>query len=110
LDARLNLLSVSFQSGTEGGLRWQLSHLYPLKYAKYKIYCFLRRQSSSSTFWNAILTTAVFRCWHILIFGALSIVISATTHNLGMGRMALGMVNTLLTVFVRMLPRLDGIG
>lgn len=48
------------------------------------------------TFWHAILATALFRCWHLLLFfGAWATaisVISHTTHNLGIA-------NTLLTVF-----------
>jgi hypothetical protein len=67
---------------------------------------FRHDRSFTSTFWHAILATALFRCWHILIFfGAWATavsVISATTHNLGMA-------STLLTVFVRILLCLDDV-
>jgi|SRR6266850_6290324 len=50
-----------------------------------------------ATFWHALLATALFRCWHILIFFAAwsttVSVISHTTKNLGIS-------STLLTVFV----------
>ena len=65
---------------------------------------FTHDRSFSSTFWNAILATALFRCWHILIFFAawstLISVISHTTKDLGVS-------STLLTVFVKMLFCLD---
>ena len=49
------------------------------------------------TFWHAILATALFRCWHILIFfGAWSTVISVISHT----TKNLGISSTLLTVFV----------
>jgi|SRR5712675_484603 len=54
----------------------------------------------NKAFWHAILATALFRCWHILIFFAAwsttICVISDTTKNLGIAP-------TLLTVFVAVL-------
>lgn len=61
---------------------------------------FRHDRSFTSTFWNAILATALFRCWHILIFfGAWSTAISVISHNVK----NLGIASTLLTVFVTML-------
>jgi putative membrane protein len=61
---------------------------------------FRHDRSITSTFWNAILATALFRCWHILIFfGAWSTTISYISHNVK----DLGIASTLLTVFVTML-------
>jgi hypothetical protein len=67
---------------------------------------FRHDRSFNSTFWNAILATALFRCWHLLIFfGAWSTIISVISHNIK----DLGIASTLLTVFVRILFCLDGI-
>ncbi len=61
---------------------------------------FRHDKSFSSTFWNAILATALFRCWHILIFfGIWSTAISVISHTIK----DLGIASTLLTVFVTML-------
>lgn len=56
---------------------------------------FRHDKSFTSTFWNAILATALFRCWHILIFfAAWSTSISVISHNIK----DLGIASTLLTV------------
>ena len=61
---------------------------------------FRHDKSLASTFMNAILATALFRCWHILIFfGAWSTLISVISHNIK----DLGIASTLLTVFVTVL-------
>jgi len=61
---------------------------------------FRHDRSFSSNFWNAILATALFRCWHILIlFGIWSTAISVISHTVK----DLGIASTLLTVFVKML-------
>jgi hypothetical protein len=58
---------------------------------------FVHGRGPLATFAHAILATALFRCWHILIFFAawstIISVISHTTKNLGIS-------STLLTVFV----------
>jgi len=56
---------------------------------------FRHDKSFTSTFWNAILATALFRCWHLLIFfGVWSTAISVISHNVK----NLGIASTLLTV------------
>ena len=61
---------------------------------------FRHDRSFRSTFWNAILATALFRCWHLLIFfGAWSTTIAVISDT----KKDLGMASTLLTVFVGML-------
>jgi len=56
---------------------------------------FARERSLSSTFYHAVLATALFRCWHILIFfAAWSTVISVISHT----TKDLGVSSTLLTV------------
>jgi len=56
---------------------------------------FRHDKSFASTFWNAILATALFRCWHILIFfAAWSTLISVISHKIK----DLGIASTLLTV------------
>ena len=61
---------------------------------------FTRDRSFGPTFWNAILATALFRCWHTLIFfGAWATVISVISDT----KKDLGIASTLLTVFVMML-------
>jgi predicted membrane chloride channel (bestrophin family) len=56
---------------------------------------FRHDKSFASTFWNAILATALFRCWHLLIFfGAWSTAISVISHKIK----DLGIASTLLTV------------
>jgi putative membrane protein len=61
---------------------------------------FRHDRSFTSTFMNAILATALFRCWHLLIFfGAWSSLISVVSHKIK----SLGIASTLLTVFVTML-------
>src|SRR5258707_3027298 len=56
----------------------------------------------SSTFWNAILATALFRCWHILIFfGAWSTVISVISSTIK----DLGIASTLLTTLMYIVAR-----
>jgi putative membrane protein len=58
---------------------------------------FGRERGFSSTFWNAILATALFRCWHILIFfAAWSTAISVISDKVK----DLSIASTLLTVFV----------
>jgi putative membrane protein len=61
---------------------------------------FTHDRSFSSTLLNAILATALFRCWHILVFfGAWSTAIAVISHKVK----DLGFSSTLLTVFVTML-------
>lgn len=61
---------------------------------------FRHNKSFTSTFWNALLATALFRCWHLLIFfAAWSTAISVVSHKY----QSLGIASTLLTVFVTML-------
>jgi len=56
---------------------------------------FRQERGFSQTFWHAILATALFRCWHILIFfGAWSTIISVISHT----TKNLGISSTLLTV------------
>lgn len=58
---------------------------------------FARRTSSLSSMLHAIMATAIFRCWHILMFfGAWSTAVSVLTHNV----YDLSISPTLLTVYV----------
>ncbi|KAI0067026.1 UPF0187-domain-containing protein [Artomyces pyxidatus] len=61
---------------------------------------FASPRGSWPTFFNAVLATAVFRCWHILIFFAAwsttICVISATTFNLGISNALLTVLGTVL--------------
>lgn len=58
---------------------------------------FAHEKGPLAAFWHAILATALFRCWHILIFfAAWSTVISVISHT----TKNLGISSTLLTVFV----------
>jgi hypothetical protein len=58
---------------------------------------FAHERGPFSTFWHAVLATALFRCWHIILFfAAWSTAISVINHT----TMRLGIPNTLLTVFV----------
>ncbi|KAG0702548.1 Bestrophin, RFP-TM, chloride channel-domain-containing protein [Suillus ampliporus] len=52
--------------------------------------------STCSSFWQAVLATALFRCWHILIFfGAWSTAVCVISHNVH----SLALQPTLITVF-----------
>jgi ion channel-forming bestrophin family protein len=59
---------------------------------------FVHDRTTGLHFWHAVLATALFRCWHILIFFAAwstaICVISGKVHSLGIA-------NTLLTVSVQ---------
>jgi putative membrane protein len=58
---------------------------------------FSQERAFGPTFWHAILATAFFRCWHLLLFfGAWSTAISVISHT----TKNLGIASTLLTVFV----------
>jgi putative membrane protein len=65
---------------------------------------FSHERAFGPTFWHAVLATALFRCWHLLVFFAAwstaICVISETTKDLGIA-------STLLTVFVGILLRFD---
>ena len=59
---------------------------------------FSRERAFGPTFWHAILATALFRCWHLLLFfAAWSTAISVISHT----TKDLGISSTLLTVFVK---------
>lgn len=65
---------------------------------------FNHERGFAATFWHAIFATALFRCWHILIFfGAWSTLVSVISHT----TKSLAISSTLLTVFVGTLFYVD---
>lgn len=65
---------------------------------------FSHERAFGPTLWHAILATALFRCWHLLLFfGAWSTAICVISHT----TKDLGIASTLLTVFVGILLRFD---
>jgi hypothetical protein len=65
---------------------------------------FKHERGFTTTFWHAIFATALFRCWHILIFfGAWSTLVSVISHT----TKDLAIASTLLTVFVGTLFYVD---
>ncbi|SRR5216684_3073842 len=66
---------------------------------------FRQNRSFSLTSWSAILATALFRCWHVLIFfGVWSTVISVVSSTIK----DLGIASTLLTIMVYIMARSVG--
>lgn len=61
---------------------------------------FSRQRAFGPTFWHAILATALFRCWHLLLFfggwSTLICVISHTKKNLGIASTLLTVIGTVL--------------